>query len=115
MLWATTVGSQAKAESSPIVDCRIGSFAQAMPDFVCHALERGAEKLRAPNHPGPVGDSAGQLACAAEMDRYLRAPYPGAFIQPCSVVWESLTTDYAARLAARAIDQTDRERSLRNH
>ena len=56
---------EARSEMSSIVQCRIGSYAEMMPDYVCAALVKGASKLTA--------DGGSQVACHDETLRHIRA------------------------------------------
>jgi len=78
----------AGAQQSPMVQCRIGSWVQVMPDYACEAMEAGAEKLR-PNEPAPT---SGVKECAAEMTQYLKAR-SDQMINPCVSVWVALRQD----------------------
>ena len=44
-LYACAQMPPAHAQSSPMVQCQIGSWAQVMPDYACEAMEAGAVKL----------------------------------------------------------------------
>jgi hypothetical protein len=83
----------AHAESSPIVQCRIGSFVQMMPDYACEALEAGAEKLH-PDQSVPV--NSGVRECSAEMTQYLDVR-PDQMINVCISVWVAMRQDAATR------------------
>ena len=44
VLWLF-VALPAHAQQSPMVQCRVGSWAEVMPDFACDAVMDGAAKL----------------------------------------------------------------------
>jgi hypothetical protein len=82
------------AQQSPMVQCRIGSFVQVVPDFACDAFMRGATKLRPAAHPSDGGDYTGIKRCAAEVaQKSNNQPYE--FIHVCSLMWQAMARDRA--------------------
>jgi hypothetical protein len=77
LLWLAASPSS-HAQKSTIVQCRIGSFAEVMPDFACDALMKGAAKLR--REPHSIMD------CADEMLKYIDATRAKTIV-PCNEIW----------------------------
>jgi len=82
------------AQQSPMVQCRIGSFVQVVPDFACDGLMQGATKLRRDGHPSDGGDYTGILHCAAEVAQYV-AKQPYELTHICSLIWQAMVRDKA--------------------
>jgi hypothetical protein len=76
-LWLA-LASPAHAQQSPMVQCRIGSFVQVMPDFACDAFTEGAKKLR--QNPDTVYD------CVKESGRHMQASLE-ARMNVCQTIW----------------------------
>ena len=55
-----------EAQQSPMVQCRIDSYVQVMPDFACEGFTESARKLR--SDPNSI------LECVREAARYMQAP-----------------------------------------
>jgi hypothetical protein len=96
-LYACAQMPPAHAQSSPMVQCQIGSWAQVMPDYACEAMEAGAEKL---HQERSDTEGTGIKQCAVEMTRYLRVG-PQDMLNECQAVWVAKRQD-AHRMAWQA-------------
>lgn len=91
VLLALSCLGSAHAEMSAVVQCRIGSYAEQMPDFVCVALMKGAAKLTA--------DGASVLTCYDETLRHIHS------VDPDALTWLSLACGniYGAKMYDAAV------------
>jgi hypothetical protein len=96
------VSVHAHAQSSPMVQCQIGSWAQVMPDYACEAARRGSDKL-VPRDVGSI------FACAKEMDRTLQASQSSE-IEICNGAYQGLMI--AAGIPFMSKEERDRRSAL---
>lgn len=93
LLFLLMLGQPGHAQMSPMVECRVGSYAETMPDYACSALIKGAAKLT------PDGHSI--TACADEMQRHAPPTNDGTLVAAltvvCGDVWRSKTIGWALR------------------
>jgi hypothetical protein len=93
-LYACAEMPPAHAQSSPMVQCQIGSWAQVMPDYACEAMEAGARKLKVYVGSNRVGDYTGIRACSENaaaqlgLDQY-------ALMGECGAIWRNIQSDIA--------------------
>lgn len=75
------------AEMSAVVQCRIGSYAEQMPDYVCIAFRRGAAKL--------TTDPNSMYACAKEAELSITNPStnPTVISATCNTIWQARMED----------------------
>lgn len=88
LLAALVASAPAHARQSVMVQCEIGPWSAAMPDYACDAMERGASRL-APNDM-TIRDCAMTVQSTLGLEQWTW----GQFVTPCSQIW----TDGIGRL-----------------
>ena len=97
LLWLL-IAPPAHAQQSPMVQCRIGSWVRAVPDFACSALMKGATKLR------PDDRARGIYSindCDKEVARYVDAPFG-------SPAWQQVNAECNSIFSAMLYDNSQR-------
>jgi hypothetical protein len=92
ILLCVAVTPMANAQSSAMVQCRIGSWVKVVPDFACDAIRAGSLKLSPFGTDAVIGD--GMRACALEVTKYVQAR-PDEMLDACQSVWLATKQDIA--------------------
>jgi hypothetical protein len=84
----------AYAQQSPMVQCRIGSFVEMMPDFACDGFTEGATKLLLNGRSSDGGDYTGIYHCAATAADYVGGQSRD-LAHVCNLIWQAMIRDRA--------------------